>query len=413
MMESFAAGRGARAGSRHLPSTLALGALCAAVALVCGCGPVGSGGTGAPAGVAAAGFSQGPINGFGSILVNGSEYDDTQAQVVDDDGNVLSASADLHLGSSVDVRSAASGGVAVATQIHVHDDLVGPVTAPFDAASGRLEVLGEAVLVDETTFVDGVAGGIEGLANGNVVEVAALYDAQADTYHATRIALRSGASSYVVRGAVAGFDGASLHVGSQVFDYGGLSLPVDFGVGQVLLMHVATTPAAGGHWKVTSVEDGVVLPPDGATGDLRGSVGAVVDDGHAYVGGVQVDASTAARAPAGSKLVPGALVVVYGTMNGPVLIASRVDFQVAASLAGGGTSSRYPMDFEISGPILGPVDAAAHTFALRGPTTIDYASATFTGGSASDLAQGRKVTVEGTLSQDGSRLVATSISFGS
>jgi hypothetical protein len=411
MMECLPAGRRAPVRLRHLPFTLAAGALVAAVALVCGCGPVGSGGTGAPAGAALSGFSQGPINGFGSIIVNGVRFDDSNARVVDDDDNVLSASADLHLGTTVDVQAASAGSGAM-TQIRVHDDLVGPVTTAYDATSHRIEVLGEAVDVDATTFVDGIPGGLQGLATGTVVEVSALYDPVADLYHATRIGTRPGAAYYIVRGAVAAPAGGSFRIGSQVFDYGTLGLPAGFETGRIVRIRLDTAPSAQGHWQVSAIGNGVFVPPDGGTGDLRGTVGAVVDDSHAYVAGVLVDASMATRAPSDARLADGALVVVHGTMSGTELIASRIDFAPGQPAAGTGGGSQYVTGFQITGSILTPVDMVGHTFGLRGPTTVDYATASFTGGSAADLARDRKVTVHGSLSADGQRLVAAMIAIG-
>jgi hypothetical protein len=396
---------------RHLPLTFAAGALCATVALVCGCGPVGSGGTGAPAGAAAGAFSQGPINGFGSIIVNGVRYDDTNARVVDDDGNVLSASADLHLGSTVDVEAATPDSNST-TLIRVHDDLVGPVTAPWDAASASIQVLGETVEFDDTTFVDGITGGLPALVAGTVVEVSSLYDPIADVYHATRIALRPNASYFAVRGAVSAPSGGSFRIGGQVFDYGSLGLPPGFATGRIVRIRLETTTGYPGHWQVSAIMNGVDLPPDGRTGDLRGAVGAVVDGSHAYVGGVYVDASAAARAPSDGRFAAGALVVVHGTMSGTALLASRVDFKPGPPAAGSNGGSQYTTGFEITGNILTPVNPAGHTFGLRGPTTVDYTTATFTGGTAADLAQGRKVKVDGLLSADGERLVAVTVAIG-
>jgi hypothetical protein len=396
---------------RHVPFTFAAGALCATVALVCGCGPVGSGGTGAPAGAAAGAFSQGPINGFGSIIVNGVRYDDANARVVDDDGNVLSASADLHLGSTVDVEAATPDSNGV-TQIRVHDDLVGPVTAPWDAASSSIQVLGETVDIDDTTFVDGITGGVPALVAGTVVEVSSLYDPVADVYHATRIGLKPNASFYAVRGAVAAPAGGSFRIGGQVFDYGSLGLPAGFATGRIVRMRLETAPSSQGHWQVIAIMNGVDLPPDGRTGDLRGAVGAVVDGSHAYVAGVLVDASMASRGPSDGRFATGALVVVHGTMSGTALVASRVDFKPGPPTAGSAGGSQYTTGFEITGNILTPVSVSSHTFGLRGPTTVDYATATFTGGTAADLALGRKVKVEGLLSADGERLVAMTVAIG-
>jgi len=393
----------------------AIAGLCAATLALVACGPVGSGGTGAPAGAtAASSFGQGPINGFGSILVNGVHYDDATALVVDEDGRTLSAQADLHLGSIVEVQGEPVTADAVAaTQIRVHVDIVGPVGAPYDPTTHSMSVLGQVVLVDPiTTFVDGIGGGLAALGPGTVVEVSSLYDSVSGIYHATRIAPRPGATAYAVRGAIAALGAGSVQIGTQDFDYGTLATAADFQLGQVVRLTLRSDPTDLGHWTVTAIASGVTLPPDRRSGDLRGAVGKVIDEHHAFVAGVLVDAAAAKFAPPGRALARGALVVVHGTMNGAVLVASRVDFPVPDRfIVGGGTGedSRYANAFDVEGPILSRVDTGSRTFTMRGPTTIDYSGATFLAGSAAGLLQGRKVDVQGTLSADGTRLVATTI----
>src|SRR3954451_20563004 len=76
-------------------------ALIGGVAALSGCGgggdgvaSVGSGGTGS--------FSSGAITGFGSIIVNGVRFDDSQARITDDNG-VLHNPGDLKLGMVVSI----------------------------------------------------------------------------------------------------------------------------------------------------------------------------------------------------------------------------------------------------------------------------------------------------------------------
>ena len=404
----------ARRCAARLVRLAALGGSCAAALALVACGPVGSGGTGAPAGAAAASFAQGPINGFGSILVNGVHYDDTTALVVDDDGRVLSAQADLHLGSVVEVQGeGAPTDVIAAALIRVHTDLVGPVTTTYDPLTRWMRVLGQPVAVDPaTTFVDGIEGGLERLAPGAVVEVASVYEPVAGIYRATRIAPRPDAAAYAIRGAVTALGAGSLEIGGQSFDYGSLAIPADFQIGQLVRLTLATEPTALGHWTVTAIASGATPPPDHSMGDLRGAVGKVLDARHAFVGGVLVDASAARFVPVDRALVSGGLVEVHGTMTGAVLMASRVDFPVPGRLTLGGATgeaSRYATEFEIDGPILSSVDAVKHTFEMRGPTAVDYSTAQFLAGSAADLARGRQVVVQGAPSADGTRLMATAI----
>ena len=56
------------------------------------------------------------------------------------------------------------------------------------------------------------------------------------------------------------------------------------------------------------------------------------------------------------------------------------------------------------------LNAAAETFVLR-KTVVDYSNAEFIDGSASNLSAGDRVRVEGPMSADGGRLLATKVEF--
>jgi len=391
--------------SRAIAAGLLLALLAAA------CGPVGSGGTGA----LPQGFSRGPIMGFGSIIVNNAHFDDATAIVEDEDGQSLSAQADLHLGSTVDLEAAVASGADTppATSIRVLDDLTGPVTSRFDDAYGTFAVMGQPVQVDAGTFFDGIARGPGGLQVGAVVAVSALYEPIAGLYHATRVATAPAGTGFVVRGAVGASDGTTFQIGGQSFQARGVALPPGFAPGRLVRVHVQAQRDDQGRWIATAVEDGVSVPPDGQSGQLRGVVGAQVDETHVFVEGVPVDASTAALHPPAYVLAPGLFVQVTGTMDAGTLVASRIDFRIVGEVfKGGGGQSDYGGNvFEIDGPIVGPVDPDTLTFAMRGPTTVDASTATFQGGTAADLAEGRVVQVQGTLSDNGTRVLADTVTF--
>ncbi len=66
--------------------------------------------------------------------------------------------------------------------------------------------------------------------------------------------------------------------------------------------------------------------------------------------------------------------------------------------------------FELDGTI-SSIDTTGSTFVLRG-VTVDYSgSVTFRDGTITDLAVGKRVDVDGTLSTDGTRVQATRIRF--
>ncbi len=391
----------------------ALCALFVATALAVGCGGgtdsgVGAGGTGSPLS-----FSQGPITGFGSIVVNGVHFDDSGASVVDDDGNALSNTASLRLGTVVDVQGGVvTNGATQASTIHVHVDLVGPVTAAWDSATGRLGVLGQPVRVLALTALDGFSGGAAAIQPGSVVAVSSLYDKATGVYVATRIDPAPTAPRFAIRGAPTAVDASAqtFTIGAAAFSYGSIAPPSGFAVGQVLRAVLAKAPDSNGRWTVTAFGQGQSTLPDGRRGGLRGVVSSAADATHFVVNGVSVDASAATVAPTGSVIGVQSRVEVQGTVVAGVLVATSV--QVEASSDGEDDHGGAGGDdgFEISGKIL-TLDTTAMTLTMRGPTTVNYATATFSSGTAASLAVGKSIEVKGKLSADGSQVVATQVKF--
>ena len=405
---------------RSLSPWRALCALAAATALVTGCGGgadsgVGTGGTGSPQS-----FSQGPISGFGSIIVNGVHFDDSGASVVDDDGNALSHSQDLRLGTVVDVEGGAVvDDAATASTIHVHVDLIGPVTAAYDATNGRLAVLGQPVRVVSTTALDGFAGGAAAIAVGSKVKVSSLVDTATGVYVATRIDPATAPAYFAIRGTPSAIDAAAgtFTIGGVVFAYGNVAPPAQFAVGQLLRAVLATTPDSHGRWVVTAFGQAQAALPDGRKGGVDGVVSSATDATHFVVNGVAVDASKATITPAGAAIGVQSRVVVIGSASRGTLVASAVFVRAAhdndddhPGPPGGGDNGNGNDAIELDGTIMA-LDAVHQTLTMRGPTIVNYAAATFAGGKATDLAVGARVEVRGNLSTDGTQVIASKIKF--
>jgi hypothetical protein len=97
---------------------------------------------------------------------------------------------------------------------------------------------------------------------------------------------------------------------------------------------------------------------------------------------------------------PGALVQVHGSLQGGVLLASRVEASPSGQVRG----------FELRGKLSQP-DTASQRFVLHG-LTVSYAGAGFNGGSAATLVgYTGTLEVQGRLSADRQVLEAISISF--
>ncbi len=373
-----------------------------AATLVAGCG----GGGGAGSGTATA-FSTGPISGFGSIIVNGVRFDDSAAQVEDEDGG-RSSSASLKLGSMVEIESERiddSSGRAKALRIRFGSEIVGPVE-DIDEMANSFVVLGQTVeLKPETVFDDSLDGTLAGL-DGKVVEVHAQFDAATGHYVATRIEAEDNPAFYKLRGLVSALDTTTqtFKLGGALISYENVDaadLPAHFADGQRVRVRLQTTQQADGSWLAVTIRSGVRKVEDHDDARLRGTVSALAADLlHFEINGLPVDASNA-RIDNG-PLSEGARVEVRGSVKDGTIVATRVKV-----LHGDDDEIR---GVELHG-LVGDLSPAEQTFMLRG-VKVDYSGTVlFKDGAEAQLADGVQVEVKGVLSDDRSTLKALVIEF--
>jgi len=388
---------------RHAPRRNAL-LLAAALLLLTACGGVDSGGTG----VGQSGqptYAAGPITGFGSIVVNGVHYDESAAEIVDDEGR-LRGSQDLKLGMLTEVFASAvvtnaTGSSATAAEVRFGSQIVGPIES-VDVPGSRLVVLGQGVRVTGTTVFDAAAGGLAALAAGDTIEVYAQLDVSAQTYVATRIERSGAVSLYKLRGVVGALSEAdrTITVGGQLISYAEVA-PADpataLAPGTAVRVTLQTT-RVGNAWLATTLKTGIGRVADRDTAEIDGRIGAFTSATQFVVNGIAVDASAASFPNGSAGVVLGARVEVEGRILNGVLLATKVKLEGDEEAEG----------FELHGSISAP-DAGNKTFVVRG-VTVDYSNTTrFEGGTAADLVAGRYVEVKGALSSTGTRLAAISI----
>lgn len=366
-------------------------------AAIAGCGGgVGVGGTGA--------YASGPVTGFGSIFVNGIEFDDRNAAVEDESGGSRSRDA-LRLGMLVEVESGPIGGTssaptATATRIRFASELVGPVQS-VDLAGSSVVVLGQTVEVigGRTAFDASYTSGLASVAAGSNVEVYGFYGLNGRLI-ATRIEPRGGSlAAFKLRGAVTALDsaGRSFRLGTLTLDYAGVAPPAGLRDGLIVRVTVATA-ALGGRWSVLTFEDGVRRLPDLGDARLRGTITTFASTRSFSINGQPVDAS-AASIDNEAGIVLGARVEAEGAASGGTLRATRV------KVDGGGAQD---------GELRGTIEAsfpALQTFVLRGVRVTWGAGTEFQDGTAADLGVGVEVEARGVLSGDGTKLLATRVRF--
>lgn len=387
--------------------------LAGTVLLVAACGGGGSDSASRTPG----NLAVGPISGFGSVIVNGVRYDDSAANVVNDDGDA-SSSGELKLGMMVQIQSnKASGGTAKAERIAFGGALLGPVSA-VNVAGNSLTVLGQTVKVTETTvFGSEITGGLAGVAVGAIVSVHGLLDASTGTTVATRIELKPDAPFYRLQGVVSELNttAKTMKLGGQPVSFAKLAaapLPEDGQVlrddlanGQVLRAKLEKTQV-NGFWVALRLKASVHKVEDRdhneESAEIEGFVTDFTSISSFKVNGLAVDASKATNGTDALKL--GARVEVEGTVVNGVLVATQVEVKTP--------STEHERLFELHGAITA-VNTAAKTFVLRGLTVSYAGTVTYKGGTEANLVVGAKVEVKGRLSTDRTKIEAVRIAFES
>lgn len=387
----------------HAPSFLrrALAATLASLGLLVACGGgVSEQGTGSDLPT----YANGPISGFGSIIVGGVHYDDSAARVVNEDGQTLS-SGDLRLGMVVRIdgknldRTALT---AVADTVTTVSEIVGPVTARDDVA-GTLTVLDQTVSIVPAPAVD------RAVAVGDVVEVYGLFDASRTRYAATAIQHRS-PSTYKLHGLVSNLTASTFRIGGATIAFS--TAPAGLANGAEMNVRLEKSRDGSGRWVLKSGENAQApVPKDGTEVESEGVVTTYTSLSNFIVNGLKIDASSARIEPAGAVLAVGTRVEAEGTMSGGLLVASKVEVKQSDDDGGGGSGGGTGTEAEIESRITS-LDTATKTFIVKaGAQKVDYAAARFKGGTEATLAVDVKVHVKGTLSPDGTVVVADEIEF--
>jgi hypothetical protein len=376
--------------------------------LLTGCG---SGGSGSTAGAAQSSFTAGPITGFGSVIVNGIRFDVSTASVANDDDEAQSES-DLKLGMVAEVEAGeitvdSTGSHGNAKAIHFRSAIIGPVGA-VDSTAKSLVVLGQPVDVTATTvFDERLPAGLGSVAVGDVVEVFGMLNKTTGHYTAKRIAPKPNAPFFKLRGVVGNLDTVAhtFKIGGETISYAGLKpdqVPADLADGLLVYVKLQTSQVNGA-WVATKLKDATRHMADHDEAELKGLVTSVTSQTQFSVEGIPVDASQAQFFPNGAVVAVGVEVEVEGTASNGVIMATKVSIETEQQdeLSG----------FELHGAI-SVLNTTTKTFLLRG-VTVSYGgtAVVFKGGMESDLADGRRVEVKGTLSTDGTMLQATTIRF--
>ena len=127
-------------------------------------------------------ISQGSISGFGSIFVNGTEFDTSNAAIIINGVEIGigddAVRENLDIGRVITVEGKRFGdpNTAVANRVMYSNNVKGPVesVAEVDATTKEIFVLGQTVILNAATFFKSTT--FDTIAENDVVEVSGLFD---------------------------------------------------------------------------------------------------------------------------------------------------------------------------------------------------------------------------------------------
>ena len=218
-------------------------------------GSCGSSGGISGSGNLAAGNSVGPIDGFGSVIVNGQRFDSSTATITKD--GQLATQGDLRVGQVISVRG--DFATLLADTITYRSEIQGPVTDVVVEdpvlGLGTIVVLGQTVRVDSQTVFDGTSFAL--LATGQLLEISGPRGANGSVV-ATFVQSKSALGDYKVVGKV-----ANTIPATRTFTIGGLTV-------DALTADVGDLPADPSGW------NGLVVEAKGNAGDFSSATNTFI-----------------------------------------------------------------------------------------------------------------------------------------
>lgn len=178
--------------------------------------------------------SVGVITGFGSVFVNGVEYETSSSTAISIDGaNALESQ--LAVGMLVKIAGSvnSTGTTGLASSITFEDNVEGTVISNDLATGGALNVLGQNVYVDNDTIFENKVTGAETILTaeevlpGQVVEVSGYGNGDGNIY-ATRIELKRiqhvAGETIELKGLVNGVNANLFFIGNMQIDFSNAEL---------------------------------------------------------------------------------------------------------------------------------------------------------------------------------------------
>lgn len=339
----------------------------ASLSLLAGCGHDNNDDDGGTPPAPTAVVTQGPITQFGSVFVDGVEYD-TGSATFDIDTETGTV-ADLAAGKIVSVGGTKdSDGNYTATVVNYRADVRGPVGA-IDTVNRTVTVLGRTISVRDSTVYSGFEV-LDGLVIGDIVEVSGYAHADGSLL-ASWIAKEAAPQTSQLRGEVSALDttAKTFRIGPQVIDYTAATIGPNLTLANgTLVLVLGSSAGASLDASLVRLDDGFGSADDDITTAADVAVTGAVETPTASsfsIGALDigVTGSTTYSNGTAADLVAGALVDVTATRAADgTVTATAVAFHP-------GTATQGKLIAAIDS-----VDAAAGTMSVLGVTVKTAAS---------------------------------------
>lgn len=303
--------------------------LLVALAAGAGCGGNGTAGVGGVG--SASSSSTGVITGFGSVYVNGVEFNTAGTSVSIDGASGTEAQLKVGMVVKVDGTINGDGITGNAASIKFSSDVEGPISAKNTGAN-TLTVLGQTVIVDSATIFEGATGLSDPtLVVGNNIEVSGFRNTSGIV--ASRIEKKT-AGKIQVKGTISNLDtGAhTFTLGALTVDYGSLN-PLPTLSNGVLVEVKASTAAVPLIATRIEVED--TAEAEGHKVEVEGYISGFTNAANDFKvanQGVRVSANTIYETGAASDLNNGAKIEVEGVLTNGVLVAGKVSVKQSTAI---------------------------------------------------------------------------------
>jgi hypothetical protein len=382
---------------------LVLTLLFALLLIAFGCG----GGASAGGGIGGSGIiSQGSVSAFGSIVVNGTAFDTSNATIIIEGEEIgvgdIIAQDNLDVGRVVTVYGT-DGINAVADRVTYKDNVEGPVEDIIDnVTSKEIKILGQRVIVNFITEFKGTMFGT--IALGDVVEVSGLFD-DTGTIWATFVE-KTGGVIFEVKGFVENLDTVqeTFKINDLTVDYSSIDpadLPEDFADGLLVEVEGPLDPT-GVEMVATEINLGDGLEVEDANEiEVTGFVtDATLAPAEVTIGNqvVQTDADTVFVDGTAADIAPGVKLEAGGSLVNGILFADEIEFW-------------GPDQIEVEGLVTDDALAPAE-FTVGTQVVQTDADTVFEDGTPAEIVLGVMLEVKGVpVDIDRSILVADKVSF--